>query len=290
MKANLQVTQNFLRSPKLVRELLAKTNITKDDVVYDIGAGAGSISDVLAAGCQMVVAVEADPGLLPRLRDTASTHPNVLVYEADFLVLPLPQTPYKVFANIPFNRSADIVHKLCEATNPPVTSYLIVQREFAEKLLLRPRGRTSQLAILLGVRFELTIVSHIKRTFFHPSPAVDCVLLAITKRSEPLVIKDVSLFQDFVVYAFNAFKPSIERALAPLFSQTAFWQIASEMGLGVDAKPSRLEIHQWIGLFEYALAERFKLERLVKGQQLALAERHSKRVKLHRTHPNHPRV
>lgn len=95
MNDMLRVSQNFLRDPRVVGRLLSKTNITSQDIVYDIGSGKGIIADALAEICHSVVCIEFDPRLLDPLKQNLAHHTNAIVYEADVLLLPLPQPPLR---------------------------------------------------------------------------------------------------------------------------------------------------------------------------------------------------
>lgn len=281
----LRVSQNFLRDPRVVNRLLFKTNITAQDIVYDIGGGKGVIADALAKRCHSVVCIELDPHLIPTLKHSLAQHANVVMYEADFLSLPLPQTPYKVFANIPFNMSADILHKLTRAPNPPSTTYLIVQREFAEKLLPATNGYSRQLSILLGAEFEIRVVAALRKSDFYPRPKVNTVLLEIQKRTNTLVNPvDIQLYRDFVTYAYNAFKPKVSEALRPVLTNGEFAALSSELRFPLSARPSNLSLEQWIGLL-VAASRKPKLEEIVGGAEAAQIVKHNRRTKVHRTRP-----
>ncbi len=280
-------SQNFLRSPRLVRALIAKTNIVAKDLVYDIGAGKGIITDALSTmGCS-VIAVEIDPMLARKLCVRFQARSNVVVCKANFLAMPLPTAPYKVFANIPFNLSADIVRKLTDTLYPPDAIYLVVQKEFADKVLPSAGGYNSQLSVLLGVRFAVRIVDRLRRTNFYPQPNVATVLIEIVPRATPLVVnEDMQLFRDFVVYGYNSFKPNVAAAFEGLFSVKEFSHAAETLGITIDAKPTQISLPQWVALFAHALQKPAVLTKLVGGYEEALEQKHHKRTKLHRTRPD----
>ena len=100
---------------------------------------------------------------------------NVEVVEQDFLDYKLPTTPYRVFSNPPFHLSSKIVHKLIEANNPPESFYLILQKQFALKLLNTDRHYTSQLGLQLIQSYQTKIRLPLKPTDFTPPPAVPTV-------------------------------------------------------------------------------------------------------------------
>lgn len=177
-----QLSQHFLRSPKLALFLIGHSNIKKRDLVLDIGAGSGVITAALAKRCKMVVAIEADHETAERLRQNTKKLNNVEVVEADFLSYELPQGEYKIFANPPFHLSSAILHKLDEAENPPKAIYLILQKQLALKLLNSDRHYTSQLGKQLFVNYEPRIRLPLKSEYYTPPPAVPTVLFELKRR------------------------------------------------------------------------------------------------------------
>jgi 23S rRNA (adenine-N6)-dimethyltransferase len=129
----LSHSQNFLRDPKLVEKLVQNSSL-KNDVVIEIGSGKGIITDMLSKHSKRVLAVEADKNLHAELGEKFASFPNVEIYQQNFLEFPLPKYEYKVFSNIPFNITADIVRKLFDSENSPVDSYLIMQNTRAREM------------------------------------------------------------------------------------------------------------------------------------------------------------
>lgn len=233
------LSQNFLRSPALVTRLLGRTKITRHDVVYDIGAGSGVVSEALAGVAQSVVAIELDPRMLEKLRQNMAKHTNVQVQQADILKMPLPPTPYKVFANIPFSLSSQIVQRFTTAEHSPTALYIIVQEQFARKLLPNNKGYTNQLAITSGIGWNARVVQRLSPNDFYPRPNVPTVLLELTRRSEPLV--PAAHHGEFIDFVFDAFTDPRKLWRAPLH----------QAGLPALASPSSLTLPQWVALFAY---------------------------------------
>ena len=102
----------------------------------------------------------------------------------DFLDFDLPREEYKVFSNPPFHLSSKIVHKLIKADNPPEAFYLILQKQFALKLLNTARHYTSQLGMQLISSYQTKIRYPLKPTDFTPPPAVPTVLFEAKKIKE----------------------------------------------------------------------------------------------------------
>lgn len=179
-----QLSQHFLRGPKLAGFLIGHSNIKKRDTVLDIGAGSGVITAALSRRCKQVIAVEPDHDTAELLHKNVSKCENVKIVEQDFLEMKLPEGEYKVFANPPFHLSSAILHKLDEADNPPTAIYLILQKQFALKLLNNDRHYTSQLGKQLFIHYEPRIRLPMKSEYFTPPPAVPTVLLELKRRPE----------------------------------------------------------------------------------------------------------
>jgi 23S rRNA (adenine-N6)-dimethyltransferase len=238
MKRLTGYSQYFLRNPMVVKELIGHSTVTKHDIVYDIGAGSGIISSVLAERAKKVVAIEFEPRIAETLRTNMAQYPNVKVVEGDFMTLPLPSGAYKIFANIPFHLSSPIVRKITEATNPPTATYLIVQKQFGNKLLPDSDTFTGQLGILIGPLFATRIRKRLQRTDYWPHPNVDTVMVELLKRDQPLIqLTDMPAYRQFVTDCFST--PKVF-ARAP----------RSSIGLPPDIKPSQMRLKQWIKLFE----------------------------------------
>ena len=105
-----QLSQHFLRGPKLAGFLIGHSNIKKRDTVIDIGAGSGVITAALAKRCAHVIAVEPDAETAAKLRANVGKLENITIVEQDFLEMTLPDGPYKIFANPPFHLSSAILH------------------------------------------------------------------------------------------------------------------------------------------------------------------------------------
>ena len=179
-----QLSQHFLKGPKLAGFLIGHSNIKKRDTVLDIDAGSGVITSALARRCKQVIAIEPDHETAELLRKNVAKFENVQIVEQDFLEYELPQEPYKIFANPPFHLSSAILHKLDEAENPPQAIYLILQKQFALKLLNNDRHYTSQLGKQLFVHYAPRIRLPMKPEYFTPPPAVPTVLLELKRRDD----------------------------------------------------------------------------------------------------------
>lgn len=178
MVRNHLLSQHFLKNPRLALILIGHSNLKKRDVVVEIGAGSGVITSALSRRVKRVIAIEPDGEAVAKLRANMAKREceNVEVVQMDFMEYTLPEGAYKVFANPPFHLSSAILHKLIESPNPPEAIYLILQKQFALKLLNNGRHYTSQLGFALTRDYQTRIRLPLKPNDFTPPPAVPTVL------------------------------------------------------------------------------------------------------------------
>ena len=198
------LSQNFLIDGQLVKQLIRRSSIDKQDLVLEIGPGQGIITQELLDNSGQVLAIELDPDLYSRLLLRLGHQNRLKLIRADFLRVPLPNKPYKVFSNIPFRITGEVIRKLLESSYPPKDGYLVVQNEAADKFLVNSFGNTLA-TILYFPWWDIKIVHRFDRADFSPQPHVDSVLLHIKPRSIPLVSGSQGLYRDFVsrVYQTN---------------------------------------------------------------------------------------
>jgi 23S rRNA (adenine-N6)-dimethyltransferase len=245
----IALAQNFLRSSALARRLLDASSITPLDIVYEIGPGRGAITAALACVARRVVAIEKDLLLVQNLCTRFQDVDNVQIIKGDFMRFRIPDQEYKIFANIPYNITADIVRKILYTPPVPSEAYLIVQKEAAEKFSGSPKE--TQFSILAKALFDIQIVCELQRTEFIPAPNVDSALLHIRKRCPPLIRgEDISLYHHFVRFGFGSWKKNLKLAFKPIFSYEQWRRLSRDFHFPLDVKPTELTFEQWMGLFD----------------------------------------
>lgn len=282
---NLKHSQNFLRNPKLVQELINKSSLQRDDVVLEIGAGKGIITETLAKSVKSVVGIEADKKLYTDLQEKLKPFNNISIKNVDFLEYDLPKGLYKVFSNIPFNITANIIKKLVEAKNAPTDSYLIVQEEAAEKYAGKPYAKETLFSVLHKPWFNFSIVHKFQHADFTPMPQVNSVLLRIEKLKSPLIKSEVTaLYKDFVAFGFTTVRPNLKKGYKNVFGHIQFLKLADELNFNPDAKPTELDFEQWLGMFSYfVVGVEKRRQKQVMGSLAKLAEQQKTLDKVHRT-------
>ena len=148
----------------------------------------------------------------------------------------LPKMPYKIFANIPFHLSSPILKKLTESPHRPSAIYLIVQKQFAGKLLIDKPGFTGMLGAQIAPLYAARIRRRLQKSDYSPPPAVDTVFLELTLRDKQLLPESrLAAYRQFTADCFA--DPKIF-AKMPL----------EKVGI-VGKKPSELSTNEWLELF-----------------------------------------
>lgn len=285
MRKRIVYAQNFLRNKQLVSALINKSSISEKDTVYEIGAGQGIITEELLKKAGNVVAFEIDKNLYNKLALRYKNEAKLRLKFGDFMVYPLPNTPYKVFSNIPFNLTSSIVKKLSQ-TNPPEDTYLFVQKDAAKKFVGQPfDDKNSQLSILLKPFFEISVFYKFKKSDFFPKPRVDAVLLRILKRNVPLVSFTLKReYEDFIVYSFNQFKPNVVEGLSKIIGKNQMLQLSEQHNFLSSAKPSELKFVNWLQLFDFFSKNSGSGQKaIVEGSSARLNKQQQTIKKIHRT-------
>lgn len=242
------LSQNFIKYPRLVIELLDASNISADDLILEIGPGKGIITKELCKRAKSVIAVEKDKKLADELIKSTRDLENLKIINQDFLDYYLPTTPYKVFSNIPFSITAKIVNKFLKSQNMPESMYLIMQKEVAEKFKGIPNE--TQSSILTKPFYEVEILGDIDRTNFTSKPQVIIDFVQFKKREIPFIkIEDKKDFFDFVIYGFNQWKGTFLDAYKKVFTFAQLDTLKKTYKLN-NLKPSEVSFDNWLLVYK----------------------------------------
>jgi len=227
-------SQHFLRRPDLAARIVAEAGVCAEHLVLDVGAGTGRLTAELAKAAGRVIAVELDPQLAGRLRGRWS---NVEVVERDAAELAHPAVPFRVVANLPFDRTTDLLHHLLDDPATPLErADLVVEWGVALK-----RGvpvPSSRNGVLWGATYDVRIARRLPASAFAPPPATDAGVLVFTRRGRPLVGADrFAAYAHFVGLGFR-------RGLGAAASQRALRRLVPP---GASARD--LDAHLWAELF-----------------------------------------
>jgi len=204
--------QNFLVDKGAVKKIIEAADLGPEDVILEVGPGLGVLTQELAIRVKKVIGIEKDPKMCEILKELLECWNvrNVEIIEGDILKLntkyKIPNTKYKVVANLPFYLAAPVIRQFLEVENPAKEMVLVVQKEVGQRIcakppgskrinpLLRPSlplGQMSILAVSVQVYSEPKIISYISKKSFWPQPKVDSAIIKITPIAKPNLAIDL---------------------------------------------------------------------------------------------------
>lgn len=174
--------QNFIYDTDFLRALVKKLNVQPTDVVVEVGAGAGTLTQVLAeTGCQ-VRSIEIDQRLMPILEQRLQKYSNVNVILADALKYDFSEFPnFHLIANVPYYITTPLIMKFLNLPNC-IDINVLVADEVAERIVA-PTGTTLYGSLSVGCQLQANckILQFVPRTMFTPQPKVDSAFVCLKK-------------------------------------------------------------------------------------------------------------
>ena len=205
--------QNFLIDTNILRNIVENAQLTSDSGVIEIGPGIGALTEQLAKRSEKVVAFEIDKRLIPVLQDTLSPYPHVTVIHQDFLKSNVHEAIQQHFeegqgisivANLPYYVTTPIIMKCLEDKLPFQHMVVMMQKEVGDRITAKP-GTKDYGSLTIAIQYYTVpeIVMHVPKTVFVPQPNVDCVVVRLTKRDEPVVtVKNEAFFFKVIKLSF----------------------------------------------------------------------------------------
>ena len=215
--------QNFLIDTHVLDKIIGSAEITKDDVVLEIGPGIGTMTQCLACAAKKVIAVEIDKALIPILEDTLSEYENVRVINHDVLKVDIAKLaeeenggkPIKVVANLPYYITTPIIMGLFENHVPIKSITVMVQKEVADRMQVGP-GTKDYGALSLAVQYYAKpyIVANVPPNCFMPRPKVGSAVIRLERyENPPVTVEDEKLMFRLIRASFNQRRKTLANGL-----------------------------------------------------------------------------
>ena len=215
--------QNFLIDTHVLDKIISAAEITKDDLVVEIGPGIGTMTQYLACAAREVVAIEIDKMLIPILQDTLSAYDTVTIINEDVLKVDLNKLaeeknggrPVKVVANLPYYITTPIIMGLFENHVPLHSITIMVQKEVADRMRMGP-GTKDYGALSLAVQYyaEPYLVANVPQNCFMPRPKIGSAVIKLTVHEKPPVtVRDEKLMFKLIRASFNQRRKTLANGL-----------------------------------------------------------------------------
>jgi 16S rRNA (adenine1518-N6/adenine1519-N6)-dimethyltransferase len=214
--------QNFLIDLNVLEFIVREAELTKNDVVLEVGSGTGGMTTFMAVEAGHVVSVEYDNNMYKLAHSQTEYLDNVTLLNCDALknknhlepqvleaveqnLAKIPNAGFKLVANLPYNIATPIISNLVATELPWDRMVATIQLELGERMAARPgTSKYGSLSVWLQAQCRVKVIKRMSPKVFWPRPGVDSAVVKITplpeKRAE---IIDRSFFHDFVRRLFH---------------------------------------------------------------------------------------
>lgn len=254
--------QNFLIDSHVLDKIIQTADVTKEDMVLEIGPGIGTMTQYLAEAARQVIAVEIDANLIPILKETLDGYKNVSIIHQDILkvdIRHLAETgnggkPIKVVANLPYYITTPIIMGLFEQHVPIKTLTVMVQKEVASRMKSGP-GSKDYGALSLAVQYfaKPYLAANVPPNCFIPRPAVGSAVIRLTCHEKPPVnVEDEKLMFSLIRASFNQRRKTLQNGLSNspdiFYTKEQIAEAIKEAGLSPSVRGEALTLQQFAEL------------------------------------------
>ncbi len=212
IKLKKSLSQNFLSDERVARRIVEAAGIGQGNVIVEIGAGAGTLTEEIAKVASKVYAIEIDERLKDLLEERLKGYRNVQLIFEDFLKLDLSflEDGFSYVANIPYKITGRIIEKILKEGRFE-KAILMVQKEVAQRILSEPGKRSyGYLTVLVKSFCNVEKLFDVSKSHFLPNPEVDSTVIKITFKGYDM---DFESYKKFVSAIFSSKRKTIKNNL-----------------------------------------------------------------------------
>ena len=203
--------QHFLVDTVYLDKIVAAAELKSEDIVLEIGAGIGNLTERLARKAKKVIAIEIDPALVNILHDRFDGVGNIEIIVGDALKIDFPKFD-KVVSNLPYSISSEITFKLLR--HKFKLGILMYQYEFAVRMVSPPNCKDySRLTVDTYYFANASILMKVPKGVFQPAPEVDSAVVKLVPRPAPFEVRDKPFFMSFVAAVFSQRRKKLRNAI-----------------------------------------------------------------------------
>ena len=255
--ANKNYGQNFLIDENVVSGIVQNAEVSKNDLVIEIGPGLGTLTSYLLENAGKVICIELDTHMLKILNDRFSLYTNFELINDDVLKVDLKELisknsefeNVKVVANLPYYITTPIIMKLLEDKLNLTSITVMVQKEVAERLTEAPGSKnTGSITYSINYYTNPKTVINVPKESFIPSPKVDSSVIKLDILSEPKIkVLDEELFFKVIKCKKKKKRKTLINSLSNsgIGSKENLEKILTELELDLRVRAEQLTLEQF---------------------------------------------
>ena len=254
--ANKSLGQNFLINEEVIDSIVETAQITKEDIVVEIGPGLGTLTKQLLEKAKKVIAIELDNRMIEILKERFSMYSNLEIIKEDVLKVNLQEKigkenakAVKVVANLPYYITTPIIMKLLEDKLPVESITVMIQKEVAQRLVAIPGTKLSG-AISYSVYYysEPKEGISVPKQSFIPEPKVESQVIKLNLRETPPVkVHNEELFFKIIKTSFMQRRKTLINGLtnSGLVEKELLKQVLREVGIEEKTRGETISIEKF---------------------------------------------
>lgn len=249
------LSQNFLIDGNIIQKIIDLAELQEGELVIEIGPGPGALTEALLKRGAQVIAIEKDRKLAQELSRLQTPDNRLQVVSEDALTLSFPDLlkgrSAKVIANLPYQITTPILTTLLPLY-PPLTSLtLMVQKEFAERLMGKPHTPEYS-SITLFSEFYGKITKHfvVSPGCFYPKPKVHSMVVHYKTHAAKLPGEEEPFFT-LTRTAFGKRRKMLKSSLKELYPLEKIEEGLISLNIPMTARPEELSLGQFIALYRF---------------------------------------
>ena len=265
IRANKRFGQNFLIDQNVLDSIIEAGEVSKDDVVIEIGPGLGVLTAELCGHAGSVTAIEIDKRFAEILNELLGNYNNFKIVQGDVLKVNLDElvrdlgykSKAKVIANLPYYITTPVIMKILEECSEISTIVIMIQKEVAERITAEPGGKEyGALTVAAAYYGTAKKMFDVPPHCFMPRPEVTSSVIRIDVNEKPPVeIKSKENFFKVVKAAFAQRRKTLLNSLANsgIFGapKDQIEKILGEIGIEENRRPETLSIQDFARIAEY---------------------------------------
>lgn len=265
--ANKKYGQNFLIDENIVKEIVSKAELNKNDLVIEIGPGLGTLTKYLLESSGKVICVELDSNVLKILNDRFSLYNNFELINNDILKVDLKKlieensefSSVKVVANLPYYITTPIIMKLLEEHLDLTSITVMVQKEVALRLTETPGGKeTGAITYSINYYTNPSLILNVSKECFIPSPKVDSAVIKLDVLKKPKVnVENEELFFKIIKTAFLQKRKTLINSLSNngIADKSFLEKMLTKLNINPRIRAEKLTLEDFAKITEYIQKE-----------------------------------
>ena len=265
IKANKRFGQNFLIDDNILENIVEVSNISKSDLVIEIGPGLGNLTEYIIDKAGYMLLVEIDNKMIQILNDRFKEKDNYSLLNDDVLKINLDKkveeiekklnikfNKIKVVANLPYYITTPILFKLLQDESRIDSITVMVQKEVAERMVARSKTKDyGILTLMVEYLSDANIEFIVPKDSFIPAPNVTSAIISLRKNKK-FTVKDEKLFFDLIHKSFAKRRKTMINSLYLSnfngMDKENLNQIFNQLGIDKNVRAEELEIEDYINI------------------------------------------